>query len=170
MSSQTTKVVTLDTSIRGLFKSLFENTIIMNGKAEHEPLKANETIKKILAMNFLLITSGIPTYGALKNAYTSTDTKRYTGDALPSIHLPTNHTQLFAGAIMSALGLTMEQLCSDVDVLDSYPPTYGKEELDYLAKNEFDNSHAWLHHFYYGIRSIDWGSAKENRSFFRLID
>ena len=175
MTTQTTNTqtaVTLDTSVKGLFESLFENTVLLDGNSNHKPLKesANATIMSILGANFLRVVERVPAYLALNCAYTSTSTKKLTGDYLPAIFLPTNNTQLFAGAIMFAAGLTMEQLSTPTESLSLPSLGFNMEHFNYLKANELDGDHAWLDDLYHGIRCIDWDTPEENTAFFNLND
>tara|TARA_R110001606_G_scaffold315688_1_gene462481 strand:+ start:9728 stop:10252 length:525 start_codon:yes stop_codon:yes gene_type:complete len=174
MTNQTLKTVTLSTSVQGLFESLIDHTIIFDGNSEKEvPLKdlVNKEMREIMAYNFITVTGGLPHLKPIYGAYTSTDSKHYTGDCLPPIYLPTNQTQLFAAGIMCALGLTMEQLTmSDRGAIKRQALSFSDASIDYLFENDFDDKHAWLSDLFYGIRAIEWGSSVDNASFYRLID
>lgn len=172
MTILNTKKVTFSTSIKGLFESLIDHTIIMDVNGKEQPLKdhVNSEMREALSFNFITVTRGFPFLRPIFGLNTSEDSRQYKGDCLPSIHLPTNETQLFAAGVMCAVGLTMEQLGLSEGELRQHAPHFSKSCIKYLSENEFDEKHEWLHHFYYGIRSIDWGSSEKNVAFYQLID
>jgi hypothetical protein len=162
----------LDTSIKGLFESLFNHTIILDGNSKEVLLKdvVHKDMQRILSYNFIRVTQGFSFLNPIAGAYTSLDTKRYTGEFLPEIWLPTNQTQLFAAGIMCAVGLAMEQLSMSEEDLHNHAIGFSKTDIKYLIENEFDENHAWLSDLYYGIRSIEWGTSEDNVAFYKLID
>lgn len=87
-------------------------------------------------------------------ACTTGETKAYHGEHIKDIQLPSNPRE----AVAAVVGLMLGTNARMTDI--------AMENEDMCITEE----HAYLHDFYYGLRSIDFGTEGLNMAFLRAID
>lgn len=172
MTSQKLITICRYPSIRDVINVFIDKTVFINEDSKQVALKdlVSKEIREILQLNFITTIKGIDSFKPLNSGNISKEAKHYTGDFLPSTYLPTNDTQLFAGAIICALGLIWSQLQMNEIALRPHHPNYPYNYIRYLAQKKYDSDHYWLADVNKGIRSIDWGSPEQNKAFIQLME
>ena len=172
MITQTLKSIVLDPSIGGLINLFIDKTVFLDENSKQVALKniAGKEIREILRLNFVTVTEGLEFLNPIKRVNISKEAKHHSGNSLPSLYLPANDTQLFAAAIICALGLTWQQLQMNEIALRHHHPNYPYTFIKYLAQNKYNANYYWLSDINKGIRSIDWGSPEQNKAFIQLME